>query len=122
MKIFIILGNKLKKNDNISSKLKKRLDIFLSEYDKKSYVILSGGKIDSNVSEAVKMKEYLLKNNINENKILLEEKSKETWENIIYSLELIKKRFREKNYEMEFISDNKHLIKVRKILKILNLI
>lgn len=122
MKIFIILGNKLKKNDNISSKLKKRLDIFLSEYDNKSYVILSGGKIDSNVSEAVKMKEYLLKNNINENKILLEEKSKETWENIIYSLELIKKKFREKKYEMEFISDNKHLIKVRKILKILNLI
>ena len=122
MKIYIVLGNKLKKNGNISSKLKKRLDNFLSEYDNNSYVILSGGKIDSKFSEAEKMKEYLLKNNIDKDKILLEEKSKETWENIIYSLELIKKKFREKNYEMEFISDKNHLVKVRKILKILKLI
>ena len=83
---------------------------------------MSGGKIDSKFSEAEKMKEYLLKNNIDKDKILFEEKSKETWENIIYSLELIKKKFREKNYEMEFISDKNNLIKLKKILKILKLI
>ena len=61
MKIYIVLGNKLNKDGTISNKLKNRLDYFLTNYDNKSYVILSGGLTGDIQSESSAMKEYLLK-------------------------------------------------------------
>ena len=54
MKVYIVLGHKLNKNNEITNRLKKRLDKFIEEYDNKSLVILSGGKNKSKVSESVK--------------------------------------------------------------------
>ena len=117
MKVFIVLVHKLNKNNKISKRLKNRLDKFIEEYDNKSYVILSGGKNNSKVSEASKMYEYLLKKSIHTHRLLLEEKSTDTHENIKYSFELLLNNFREKNYELIIISDENHLIKVEKLLK-----
>ena len=122
MKIYIVLGNKLNKDNTISNKLKSRLDYLVANYDKKSYIVLSGGLTGGNKSEATAMKEYLLKKKFPESKMVLETKSKNTWENIINSFELLENRFREKNYKFHFISNEEHLNKVTKILKKLNLL
>lgn len=117
MKVYIVLGNKLNKDSTISEKLKSRLDYLVTNYDKKSYVVLSGGFTGGNKSEASVMKEYLLKKKFPKSKLLLETKSVDTWQNIINSFELLKNRFREKNYTFHFISNDYHLNKVSKILK-----
>lgn len=122
MKIYIVLGNKLNKDSTISNKLKSRLDYLVANYDKKSYVVLSGGFTGGNKSEAIAMKKYLLKKKFPESKMVLETKSKNTWENIINSFELLENRFGEKNYKFHFISNQEHLSKVTKILKKLNLL
>ena len=117
MKVYIVFGHKLNKNNEITNRLKKRLDKFIEEYDNKSLVILSGGKNGSKVSEAVKMKEYLLKKSIYIKNLFLETKSVDTFENILYSFTLLKKNYGEKNYKFTIITDNNHMIKVKKILK-----
>lgn len=122
MKIYIVLGNKLNKDGTISNKLKNRLDYFLANYDNKSYVILSGGLTGDIHSESSAMKEYLLKKKFSEHKIIMESKSKNTWENIINSFEVLENQFREKNYEFHFISNERHLNKVKRILKKIQLI
>tara|TARA_B100000963_G_scaffold231156_2_gene201739 strand:+ start:12378 stop:12752 length:375 start_codon:yes stop_codon:yes gene_type:complete len=122
MKVYIVLGHKLNKNNEITNRLKKRLDKFIEEYDNKSLVILSGGKNKSKVSEAVKMKEYLLKKSIHIKNLLLETKSVDTFENIINAFTLLKKNYGEKNYNFIFITDHKHMIKVKKILKEIGLL
>lgn len=122
MKVYIVLGYKLNKHDEISNKLKKRLDKFIEEYDNKSLVILSGGKNNSKVAEAVKMKEYLLKKSIHITNLILETKSKSTFENLINTFTLLKNNYGEKNYKFIFITDNKHMVKVKKILKEIGLL
>lgn len=122
MKVYIVLGHKLNKNNKITNRLKKRLDKFIDEYDNKSLVILSGGKNKSKVSEAVKMKEYLLKKSIHISNLILETKSKSTFENIINSFTLLKNNYGEKNYNFILITDNKHMIKVKKIMEEIGLL
>ena len=122
MKVYIVLGNKLNKNNEITNRLKKRLDKFIEEYDNKSLVILSGGKNKSKVSEAVKMKEYLLKKSIYIKNLLLETKSVDTFENILNSFTLLKNNYGEKNYKFTIITDHKHMIKVKQILKEIGLL
>ena len=79
----VVLGAKTKEN-GVSKTLKRRLDTAIEYYEnnKNAQIIVAGGKGDDEpVTEALAMKEYLIKNGIAENKIIMEDKSTDTNEN-----------------------------------------
>lgn len=74
--------------------LKGRLDKaveYVENYDKDIYIIVTGGQGEGeDISEALCMKEYLVKAGISEDKIIMEDKSTSTAENFMYSKKIIK--------------------------------
>ncbi|MBQ6569513.1 MAG: YdcF family protein, partial [Clostridia bacterium] len=93
----IILGCKIRGDGTLPPLLKNRVDraiAFRSEQlsatGKDLIFVPSGGQGDDEVMpEAQAMKNYLLEHGIDENRILTEDKSKNTYENIKFSKELI---------------------------------
>ena len=87
----IVLGAQVKENGP-SVVLKYRLDravSYLKENDN-TLVIVSGGQgANEKATEASVMKEYLVNNGINENRIIIEDKSNTTKENLINSKKII---------------------------------
>lgn len=93
--ILIVLGCQVKGNQP-SKSLKRRLDSAYSFLEKNEniYCIVSGGKgSDELISEAECMYQYLLKKGISPNRIIKEDKSKNTSENLINSFSIIKAQF-----------------------------
>ncbi len=87
----LVLGAQISSN-KVTKNLKKRLDTattyLLDNPD--TWVIVSGGRGNGNlVSEAAVMKEYLLKQGIDSERVLMEEQSVNTTENMKYSKALI---------------------------------
>ena len=83
----IVLGAKVK-GDRPSRALRKRLETALSyaEQNPSSILILSGGQgPDEKVSEAQCMKEWLLQNGFPAERMILEDASTDTRENLIFS-------------------------------------
>lgn len=87
----LVLGAQVK-GTNLTYALERRLDaayVYLED-NPDTMVILSGGKgPGEDVTEAYAMAEYLKKKGIDENRMLLEEQSANTYENINYSKELM---------------------------------
>ena len=70
----------------------------------------SGGKgSDEIISEAEAMKNYLVEQGIKEDTILIEDKSKNTFENIAYSHKLIRKK--NKDAKIAFSTTNYHVFR-----------
>lgn len=90
----IVLGAKLwgeKPSPVLQRRLEKAID-YLKKY-KKTKVIVSGAKgSDEIITEALAMKNYLVKNNIDSKRIFMEDKSFSTKENIKNSLQIIKNK------------------------------
>lgn len=90
MKVAIILGNRMNDDGTISTTMKKRLDLTLELYKElqPDKIIVSGGIANriAGISEASKMKEYLIDNGIKEDLIILEDESRTTRENALYSV------------------------------------
>lgn len=87
-KILVILGCGLLDGQHLSYLLKDRCDLGFILYQNK--VLVSGGKgKDEIISEASAMKEYLLLKGIPQEDILCEEQSKSTFENLVYTKEMI---------------------------------
>lgn len=87
----IILGAKLK-TDKPMPALNNRLETALTYLERypKTMVICSGGQgTDELISEALAMKNWLLERGIDEKRIILEDESKNTFENLYYSQELL---------------------------------
>ena len=87
----IILGAKVNE-DGISKTLKRRLDKAIEYYNtnKNINIIVSGGQgSDEVVTEALAMKNYLVKNGVSKDKIIMEDKATTTLENIIFSKKII---------------------------------
>lgn len=95
----IILGCKIKSNGTLTPLLKGRVDRALkfrnnqlNKTGKDLIFIPSGGKgSDEVISEGEAIKNYLIEKGIKEEKIIVENKSKNTYENIKFSNKLIKK-------------------------------
>ena len=115
MVFYVIFGYKLNKNNKIHPILKKRLDLFISKYKKGDKVILSGGNTNKNThTQAYIMSKYIRKHiDINKNHILLENKSLDTTENIIFSFKILKKKNMRK---FTIISSIWHLNRIKKII------
>lgn len=101
----IILGCKIKKDGTPTPLLKGRIDKAIEfakmqkEYTNKDIIFIpSGGRgNDEIISEAESMKNYLVQEGIKEKNIIVENKSTNTYENIKYSYEIIKKKKKEAN-------------------------
>lgn len=88
----IVLGAGLN-GSTVSQTLKDRLNVAIKcidDYGNDSYIVVSGGQgKNEDISEAEAMKEYLLSNGVEENKIIIENKSSNTFENLKFSKEKI---------------------------------
>ncbi len=89
----LILGAGLVNGKNPSLVLKGRLDAALesiNDYGNTSYIVVSGGQgNDEKISEAEAMKNYLINHGIEEERIIMEDKSTSTNENFKFSKEKI---------------------------------
>lgn len=89
----IVCGYPANENGTISnileSRIKKGTEVF-KKFDCQ-YLILSGGAIHNSFCEALIMKEYALKQGIDEKYILMEDKAKSTYHNMLYSKEIMEK-------------------------------
>ncbi len=111
----IILGCQIKKDGSLTPLLKGRVDKALEfrneqlkETKKDLTFIPSGGQgKDEIISESLAMKKYLLASGIKENHIIIEDKSRNTEENIKFSNRLIK----DKNAKIAFSTTNYHVLR-----------
>ena len=111
----IILGCQIKKDGTLTPLLKGRVDRAISfrneqlkETGKDLIFIPSGGQgEDEIISEAEAMKNYLLTQGISEKNILIENKSKNTYENIKFSNKLINS----KDANICFSTTNYHVLR-----------
>ena len=88
----IVLGAQLN-GSSISRLLRYRLDAAVSFHEQypNATIIVSGGQgAKEDISEASAMKAYLVSKGINENQILCEDESRNTYENFAFSKKLIK--------------------------------
>ena len=113
----IILGSKINKDGSLTPLLKGRIDKAINfgnkQYEmtkKKIVYIPSGGKgIDENISEASAIKNYLIEKGINDDQIMIEDKSTSTIENMKYSKEIIDSI--NKNGKISFSTTNYHVFR-----------
>jgi uncharacterized SAM-binding protein YcdF (DUF218 family) len=87
----IVLGNPPEADGTIPYNLKTRLDVAIDEYRKNpgSKVILSGGPAHGNLIEAEEMEKYCSKKGIPDDDIMQEKKSLSTYDNALYTAELL---------------------------------
>ncbi|MGL5477604.1 MAG: YdcF family protein [Clostridium sp.] len=111
----IVLGAGLNK-DKVTPLLKSRLDKGIEMYNiqknnkVEAKIIVSGGQgEDELVSEAFAMKEYLLSQNILKEDIIMEDKSKTTYENMKFSKDIMDSL--KDNYNSIFVSNNYHVFR-----------
>ncbi len=90
----IVLGAKVKKGNIPSLALRYRLDAAL-EYAKTyphiKLVVTGGQGHDEDIEEAIVMKDYLVENGIAANRIIVEKKSTTTYENLLFTQDILPK-------------------------------
>lgn len=108
--VVIVLGAGLK-GENVSKTLQYRLDKAISYYgkNKDAVIVVSGGQgFDEVIPEAQAMQNYLLKNGIPIDSIIMESKSTSTYENFVFSKEILDNYF-DRDYTSCFITNDFHI-------------
>lgn len=110
--VVVVFGCQVMMDGRPSAELRARLDTaarVLKEHPK-ALCIAAGGKGDNEpVAESVRMKELLVEKGIDEKRILTEEQSTSTVENMTFSLELLKDHgYDPKNCSFIFVSSGFH--------------
>ena len=113
----IILGSKIREDGTLTPLLRGRVDKAIefakNQYEKtkkKIIYIPSGGKgKDEVTSEANAIKNYLLQQGIKESQIIIEDKSKNTYQNMKYSKDKIDKV--NKDGKVIFVTTNYHVFR-----------
>lgn len=85
----IVLGGKVNQSGptrEVRSRLDKAIEIYEQNH---SVIIVSGGLEPNGLVESTVMKEYLINHGISAQDIIEENYSTSTWENLIYSKELV---------------------------------
>lgn len=94
MVIAVVLGNRMLNDGSMSPLMQKRLSLCVALMKERQidYVVLSGGTANkkAKISEARAMYDYL-KDKTDENKLIVEEQSKDTRQNARFSVSLAKK-------------------------------
>lgn len=106
----IIFGCHIK--ELLTERLNHAIKILKTKKIKK--VLLTGGiGVNGNFNESKYMKDILLKNGIEEDKILIEDKSTTTEENIINSIEILKNNNLIENKTIIVLSSQAHLRRIK---------
>lgn len=124
----IVLGAGLL-GDKVTPLLADRIDRAIAFYNnqkekgvKPPKIIMSGGQGPNEiVSEALAMKNYALEVGIPEKDILMEDKSTNTKENLLFSANLIKKDSTKNNPKVLFFTTNYHVLRAGILAKSLGL-
>lgn len=104
----VVLGCKVNGEDP-SKMLKRRLDaakIFLSENDDVICIVSGGKGDDEKISEAQAMKNYLIEKGIDSDRIIMEDKSVNTYENLENSCKILEEMGIDKN--IAIVTDGFH--------------
>lgn len=115
----IVLGAGLINGRKVSRLLGARIDRAIAfsykQYDKgRSHpkIIMSGGQgNDEDISEASAMRDYAIERGIAPKDILLEDRSKNTYQNMLYSKEIATKDFGSKKFHAKFFTNSYHLFR-----------
>ena len=102
--------------DRVPPLLASRLDEAVKQYikyAKKPFIIVSGGQgNDEKVSEAFAMKQYLIEvHHIPTDKILMEDRSANTEQNMIFSKKMMDHHSPEEKYRSIFVTNNFHVFR-----------
>ena len=109
----VVLGTGLN-GKYISLALKERLDSAVDFLNKNPAVkaVVSGGQgYAEDISEAQAMKEYLIQKNINENRIIKEDKSTSTMENFRFTRKTLERIDKRQIYKIEVITNDFHMFR-----------
>ena len=118
----VVLGGGLV-GDKPGNVLEGRLDKSIEYLNahKTTKVICSGGQgVGEVVPESIAMKNYLISKGIGKDRILLEERSKSTIENLVYSREILKK-LNAQNDKIIIVTSSFNILRVRMIANDLNI-
>lgn len=111
----MVLGAGLR-GSKISTSLLYRLETAV-EYNKlypDLKIIVSGGQgPDEDISEAKAMKDYLVSQGIDENLIISEDKSTNTYENFLFTKELLKSETGKDDFTVTVISNDFHMYRAK---------
>lgn len=112
----IVLGAQIR-GENITRSLKYRLEAAYEYYRENPdcMIVVSGGQGEGeNISEALAMQRYLVGKGVPEDKIIMEDKSTSTNENLKFSYEIIKSRGDE-NVNIVICSNDFHIFRALKL-------
>lgn len=116
----VILGAKVKPGGIPSLSLKNRLDAavdYLQKYPAVKAIVTGGQGADEDRTEASVMADYLIEHRIDKNRILLEDQSTTTYENLLYAKDLLPKN----TASITIISNDFHLKRATILAKKLGL-
>ncbi|WP_200804836.1 YdcF family protein [Anaerosalibacter sp. Marseille-P3206] len=115
----IVLGARLY-GDKPSPSLQERLSIareYLIENNDIKVVVSGGQGIDEDVSEAQAMEKYLVDNGIENDRIILEDKSTTTFENLKFSLDKIREVDDKENISILIATNRYHVFRSKLLAK-----
>lgn len=112
--ILIVLGcglaDGIRPTRTMKNRLNKAIKIYNLNKENDIKIIVSGGKgSNEKISEAEAMKKYLVENGIDINKIILEDKSTNTYENLKFSKEQMKKNNLLDKQKIAFVTSDFHV-------------
>ncbi|MDR2880784.1 MAG: YdcF family protein [Azoarcus sp.] len=116
--VVIILGAGIR-GEEVSSTLARRLDEAVKYHGKnpKAVLVVSGGMgSQERITEALAMERYLIAKGIPAGQIIKEEKSTSTYENFLFSGELLKQKFPQ-GCSIAFITNDFHVYRAERIAR-----
>lgn len=122
IEVAIVLGAGLN-GDQLSNTLKRRLDKGVEYFsrNKEALIVLSGGQgKDELITEAEAMHIYLTSLGISQERLILEDKSKTTKENLSHSIQLIQ-QMGIKAPKVLIITSDYHMYRAKQIAKSMNI-
>lgn len=125
----IVLGSGLSNGETVTPLLAGRINRTIefaqkqiAKGRKRPKFIMSGGQGgDEKISEAQAMTEYAIARGIAPDDILREDKSKNTYENMLFSKRIATKNYGSKKYKAKFFSNNYHIFRAGLYAKMANL-
>lgn len=115
----IVLGSGIR-GELLTVGLKNRLDCAVEIYENNpdTVIVVSGGQgPQEDITEALAMERYLLSRNIPQESIIKEEQATSTYENFIYSKQILDKNFGE-NYSAAYVTNDYHIYRAGALAKI----
>ncbi len=115
----IVLGSGIR-GELLTVGLKNRLDCAVEMYEDNPdiVIVVSGGQgPQEDITEALAMERYLLSRKIPQTNIIKEEQATSTYENFVYSKQILDKKFGE-NYKAAYVTNDYHIYRAGSLARI----